>query len=34
MENRGNATDNHFDHVHVSFEQGAGSGDPDPDLCT
>jgi hypothetical protein len=34
MENRGNATENHFDHVHVSFEQGAGSGDPDPDLCT
>ncbi|WP_433503968.1 hypothetical protein ACQP04_30500 [Pseudonocardia halophobica] len=34
MENRGNATENHFDHVHVSFEGSAGSGEPDPDLCT
>ena len=28
MENRGNVTANHFDHVHVSFTAGAGSGDP------
>ncbi|GAA4674966.1 hypothetical protein GCM10023215_03430 [Pseudonocardia yuanmonensis] len=34
MENRGNATENHFDHVHVSFERSSGSGTPDPDLCT
>jgi hypothetical protein len=33
MENRGNETENHFDHVHISFERGAGSGDPTPDLC-
>ncbi|GAA4554018.1 hypothetical protein [Pseudonocardia xishanensis] len=34
MENRGGVTENHFDHVHISFERGAGAGDPDPDLCT
>ncbi|WP_181783768.1 hypothetical protein [Pseudonocardia pini] len=34
MENRGGETENHFDHVHISFERGAGSGTPDPDLCT
>ncbi|WP_308257695.1 hypothetical protein [Pseudonocardia lacus] len=27
MEDRGGATANHFDHVHVSFDSGAGSGD-------
>jgi hypothetical protein len=27
MEDRGGATANHFDHVHVSFEAGAGGGD-------
>jgi hypothetical protein len=26
MEDRGGATANHFDHVHVSFESGAGGG--------
>jgi hypothetical protein len=26
MEDRGGATANHFDHVHVSFDRGAGSG--------
>jgi hypothetical protein len=26
MEDRGGATANHFDHVHVSFERGAGGG--------
>jgi hypothetical protein len=34
MEDRGDATENHFDHVHISFEPGAGSGVPDPELCT
>jgi hypothetical protein len=34
MEDRGDATENHFDHVHISFEPGAGSGVPDPQLCT
>jgi hypothetical protein len=34
MENRGSVTENHFDHVHISFERSAGSGDPDPDLCS
>jgi hypothetical protein len=28
MEDRGGATANHFDHVHVSFESGAGDGAP------
>ena len=28
MEDRGGATANHFDHVHVSFESGAGDGSP------
>jgi hypothetical protein len=27
MEDRGGATANHFDHVHVSFDPGAGNGD-------
>jgi hypothetical protein len=27
MEDRGGATANHFDHVHLSFESGRGSGD-------
>ena len=34
MENRGGATENHFDHVHISFERSAGSASPSPDLCT
>lgn len=33
MENRGSDTENHVDHVHISFGRGA-SGTPDPDLCT
>jgi hypothetical protein len=33
MEDRGSATENHVDHVHVSFRAGSGSGTPDPDLC-
>jgi hypothetical protein len=28
MEDRGGVTANHYDHVHVSFNAGAGSGDP------
>ncbi|GEL24380.1 hypothetical protein PSU4_33340 [Pseudonocardia sulfidoxydans NBRC 16205] len=33
MENRGNETENHFDHVHISFERSAGSGTPDASTC-
>ncbi len=33
MEDRGSITENHFDHVHVSFEPHAGSGEPDPTVC-
>lgn len=33
MENRGSDTENHVDHVHISFGRSAG-GTPDPDLCT
>ena len=28
MPDRGSPTANHFDHVHVSFEPGAGTGSP------
>jgi hypothetical protein len=28
MEDRGGVTANHFDHVHISFESGAGNGEP------
>ena len=28
MEDRGSVTANHFDHVHISFEAGAGTGEP------
>ena len=28
MADRGSPTANHFDHVHVSFEPGAGTGSP------
>jgi hypothetical protein len=28
MADRGSDTENHFDHVHISFESGGGSGDP------
>ena len=34
MENRGNETENHFDHVHISFERSAGSGTPDAGTCS
>jgi hypothetical protein len=34
MSDRGGATQNHYDHVHVSFERGGGSGDPLAALCT
>lgn len=34
MENRGNETENHFDHVHISFEKRAGSGSPDASTCS
>jgi hypothetical protein len=33
MEDRGNATENHFDHVHISFERRAPNGTPRADLC-
>jgi hypothetical protein len=34
MEDRGSITENHFDHVHVSFEPRAGNGTPDPTICS
>ncbi|MDN5861032.1 MAG: hypothetical protein L0H84_20700, partial [Pseudonocardia sp.] len=35
MADRGTVTENHFDHVHVSFQpNAAGSGSPDPTACT
>lgn len=34
MSDRGGDTENHYDHVHVSFENGGGSGDPVAALCT
>ncbi|MBW0135913.1 hypothetical protein [Pseudonocardia abyssalis] len=34
MSDRGGVTENHYDHVHVSFERGGGSGDPLAGLCT
>ncbi|GAY07406.1 hypothetical protein TOK_3314 [Pseudonocardia sp. N23] len=34
MENRGSETENHFDHVHISFERSAGSGTPDATTCS
>ncbi|GEL19239.1 hypothetical protein [Pseudonocardia asaccharolytica] len=33
MENRGNDTENHFDHVHISFGRTAPAAVPDADLC-
>ncbi|MEU6696636.1 hypothetical protein [Pseudonocardia sp. NPDC046786] len=33
MEDRGDDTANHVDHVHISFEKSAGSGDPDLGKC-
>ncbi|MEJ8281886.1 hypothetical protein [Pseudonocardia spirodelae] len=33
MEDRGGDTANHYDHVHISFERDAGSGDPDLSRC-
>jgi hypothetical protein len=34
MSDRGGATENHYDHVHVSFERDGGSGGPLAALCT
>ena len=34
MEDRGSITENHFDHVHVSFEPHAGNGTPDATVCS
>jgi hypothetical protein len=34
MPNRGNETENHFDHVHISFERSAGAGNPDASTCS
>ncbi|MGI5125531.1 hypothetical protein ACQEVB_01835 [Pseudonocardia sp. CA-107938] len=34
MEDRGSITENHFDHVHVSFEPRPGTGTPDPTVCS
>ncbi|WP_106096813.1 MULTISPECIES: hypothetical protein [Pseudonocardia] len=33
MANRGSTTENHFDHVHISFERSPGAGAPDPAVC-
>ena len=33
MEDRGGDTANHMDHVHISFDDSAGSGDPDLGRC-
>ena len=33
MEDRGGDTANHKDHVHISFEDSAGSGSPDLGKC-
>jgi hypothetical protein len=33
MADRGGDTENHVDHVHVSFERGAPGGTPDPTAC-
>ncbi len=33
MSDRGGDTENHFDHVHISFEGSGGSGDPVADRC-
>ncbi|MBW0125949.1 hypothetical protein, partial [Pseudonocardia oceani] len=34
MADRGGATENHYDHVHVSFERGGGSGAPLAAACS
>jgi hypothetical protein len=33
MADRGGITENHYDHVHISFERGAGDGDPLAERC-
>ncbi|WP_238589080.1 hypothetical protein [Pseudonocardia sp. HH130629-09] len=33
MEDRGDDTANHYDHVHISFDERAGSGEPDLGRC-
>jgi hypothetical protein len=33
MEDRGGITENHYDHVHISFERGAGDGPPLAERC-
>ena len=34
MEDRGGITENHYDHVHVSFERGGGDGTPFAERCS
>jgi hypothetical protein len=34
MSDRGSATENHLDHVHISFEKGAPDGDPVAERCS
>lgn len=34
MEDRGGATENHYDHVHISFERGGGDGAPRAERCS
>jgi hypothetical protein len=33
MADRGGITENHYDHVHISFERGAGDGSPLAERC-
>ncbi|GAA5111688.1 hypothetical protein GCM10023320_04900 [Pseudonocardia adelaidensis] len=33
MEDRGGITENHYDHVHISFERGGGEGTPLAERC-
>jgi hypothetical protein len=34
MADRGGMTENHFDHVHISFERGSGDGTPAAERCS
>jgi hypothetical protein len=34
MEDRGGITENHYDHVHISFERGGGDGTPFAERCS
>jgi peptidoglycan DL-endopeptidase CwlO len=34
MSDRGSITENHYDHVHISFERGGADGTPAPERCS